>query len=151
MICMAAEASSRIKPRAKSYWPKVVAPDFEWTANRAQASTKPEIDYIHRTAAGAEIYFVANRSSNAVALNCTFRVNGLAPELWDAVSGEHHFARAYAGNGRAHVPAAPFRSVRLDVRCFPRSGGAASVHAARQLARVWDCAQRTFRPVDGPF
>jgi hypothetical protein len=73
---------------------KGLAPDFAWTAG-SETGAKPEIDYIHRAAAGAEIYFVMNRSSNAVALEGRFRVQGLAPELWDAVSGEHHFAAAY--------------------------------------------------------
>ncbi len=79
-------------------------PDFEWTT-AGETTAKPEIDFIHRTVSGAEIYFVANRSSNAVALDCTFRVRGLAPELWDAVSGEHHFAPAYAGkDGHTTLP-----------------------------------------------
>ncbi len=83
---------------------KGLAPDFEWTAGGG-AGAKPEIDFIHRTAPGAEIYFVANRSSNAVALDCAFRAPGLAPELWDAVSGQHHFAAAYAEKaGRTTLP-----------------------------------------------
>jgi hypothetical protein len=78
-----------------------VKPDFEWSAAGGQA----EIDFIHRTAPGAEIYFVANRQSNAVALNCAFRVDGKKPELWDAVTGEHHFARAYSQeDGRTRLP-----------------------------------------------
>jgi hypothetical protein len=31
-----------------------------------------------------------------VALRCRFRIVNKAPELWDAVSGEHYFARAYS-------------------------------------------------------
>jgi hypothetical protein len=73
---------------------KGLAPDFQWTP--VDPGAKPEIDFIHRTDAGAEIYFVANRTNDAVTLDCAFRVHGLAPELWDAVSGEHHFAAAYA-------------------------------------------------------
>jgi hypothetical protein len=81
-----------------------LAPDFEWTP-ADETGAKPEIDFIHRTAPGAEIYFVANRSSNAVALDCAFRVHGLAPELWDAVSGQHRFAVAYAEkDGRTTLP-----------------------------------------------
>ena len=81
---------------------KGVKPDFEW---QSQDATEPEIDYIHRTVDGTEIYFVANRSTNAAALNCTFRVADKAPELWDAVSGGHRFASAYSQtDGRTTLP-----------------------------------------------
>jgi hypothetical protein len=83
---------------------KGLAPDFAWTAQSATGA-KPEIDFIHRTGAGTEIYFVMNRSSNAVALEGTFRVKDLAPEFWDAVSGQHQFAADYsAKDGCTTVP-----------------------------------------------
>lgn len=83
---------------------KGLPPDFEWTA-ASETGARPDIDFIHRAAAGAEIYFVANRSSNAVALECAFRVKGLAPELWDAVSGQRRFAADYAEkDGRTALP-----------------------------------------------
>ena len=63
------------------------------------------LDYIHRTTADAEIYFIANRATNAVAVNCAFRVAGKAPELWSAVTGERKFAPAYEEKaGRVFVP-----------------------------------------------
>jgi hypothetical protein len=81
---------------------KGVKPDFEWDC---AGGASPEIGFIHRRDGEAEIYFIANRSTNAAALNCTFRVAGKAPELWDAVSGEHRFATAYAENeGRTRLP-----------------------------------------------
>jgi hypothetical protein len=72
---------------------KGVKPDFQWTTDGA---IQLEIDFIHRRAGDADIYFVANRSTNDAPLSCTLRVQGWAPELWDAVSGEHHFAAAYS-------------------------------------------------------
>ncbi len=63
------------------------------------------LDYIHRTTEDAEIYFVANRSTNAVAVNCNFRVTGKAPELWNPVTGERRFAAAYQEtDGHITVP-----------------------------------------------
>jgi len=63
------------------------------------------LDYIHRTTDDAEIYFVANRATNAVAVNCAFRVTGKAPELWNAVTGERKFAPAYEEkDGRIFLP-----------------------------------------------
>jgi hypothetical protein len=62
-------------------------------------------DYIHRQTGDSEIYFIANRSTNSVSMNCAFRVAGRAPELWDPVTGEHKFAAAYEEtDGRTLVP-----------------------------------------------
>jgi len=81
-----------------------VPPDCEFTStNGSQRAT--DFDYIHRTTGGAEIYFVANRASNAVTATVAFRVRGKAPELWNAVTGERKFAAAYEGkDGRTLVP-----------------------------------------------
>jgi hypothetical protein len=72
-----------------------IKPDFECAGNNPET----EIDYFHRRDGAAEIYFVASRGKQPEALQATFRVSGKAPELWDAVSGEHRFADAYAENG----------------------------------------------------
>ena len=45
------------------------------------------IRYTHRTLPGTEIYFVSNRSDEAVATACTFRAGGLKPLLWDPMTG----------------------------------------------------------------
>ena len=77
-----------------------IAPDCEFV----NAGEWP-LDYIHRTTAAAEIYFIANRATNAVAVNCAFRVAGKAPELWNAITGERKFAPAYEEKaGRVFVP-----------------------------------------------
>jgi hypothetical protein len=70
---------------------KGVKPDFEFES----PSSLTQIDYVHRVADGAEIYFVANRSTNRVSAVCRFRVSGKAPELWNPVTGERKFAAAY--------------------------------------------------------
>ncbi len=63
------------------------------------------LNFIHRTADSAEIYFVANRSNAWVNGRCTFRVTGKAPELWDPVTGQRRFAAAYEQrNGRTTLP-----------------------------------------------
>jgi len=77
-----------------------VKPDFEWSG---QAGLP--INYIHRRAGHAEIYFVANRSNVAASVTCTFRVAGLAPELWNPVTGKRRVAAAYKeSDGRTIVP-----------------------------------------------
>jgi len=77
-----------------------VKPDCEF-----MDAAGPSFDYIHRTTVGAEIYFVANRATEAAATTVAFRVSGKAPELWNAVTGEHKFAAAYEEkDGRTFVP-----------------------------------------------
>jgi hypothetical protein len=74
--------------------------DFEYT--------KPEPDanlmFLHRKLADGDIYFVDNRSDQAENLDATFRVDGKAPELWDAASGTTHPASYSIANGRTTVP-----------------------------------------------
>ncbi|MBC8095510.1 MAG: glycoside hydrolase [Akkermansiaceae bacterium] len=78
-----------------------VLPDFESAVTTGEA----EINYIHRRDGEAEIYFVANRATNAVAIKAAFRVTGKAPELWDAVSGECRLATDFSeAGGRTVVP-----------------------------------------------
>ena len=45
------------------------------------------LNWIHRRAAGMEIYFVANPTGSAVESRCAFRVKGLRPELWNPETG----------------------------------------------------------------
>jgi hypothetical protein len=59
-----------------------VPPDFE-------AGGPPGgIDYIHRKAGEAEVYFVCNRSDAWENISCTFRVAGKTPEIWLPDTGE---------------------------------------------------------------
>jgi hypothetical protein len=58
-----------------------VTPDF------LTADNDPVL-YNHRTVDGTEIYFVSNQSDRPVTIKPQFRVMGLLPELWDAVTGE---------------------------------------------------------------
>jgi hypothetical protein len=91
-----------------------IQPDCEFLSTlnpgsrRSAAQTdqpSSSFDYIHRTAAGAEIYFVANRTNVAATATIAFRVSGRAPELWNAVTGGHKFAVAYEEkDGRTFVP-----------------------------------------------
>ena len=78
-----------------------VPPDCEF-----QAGANSQLDYIHRTDGSAEIYFVANRTTNSeTAMTTAFRVISKVPELWNPVTGEHKFAAGYEEKGgRTYVP-----------------------------------------------
>jgi hypothetical protein len=60
-----------------------VPPDFA-CQSQTQAAL---VDFIHRRTEDAEIYFVANRRGASLQADCTFRVGGPQPELWDPVTG----------------------------------------------------------------
>ena len=63
------------------------------------------LDYLHRISGDTDIYFVANPTNFTVDATVAFRVKGKAPELWNAVTGEHQFAAAYQEqDGRTQVP-----------------------------------------------
>lgn len=59
-------------------------------------------DYIHRRSAEADVYFVAGEGQ----ADCSFRVGGKEPELWDPVSGQTRDAVWYRNDdsGRTIVP-----------------------------------------------
>ena len=47
-----------------------------------------EIDYIHCTLDGADVYFVSNQTPAPRFAVCAFRATGRRPELWDPLTGE---------------------------------------------------------------
>ena len=52
----------------------------------------PEIGFIHRRTADAEIYFIANTSNKRQQVSATFPLPGMKPELWDPFTGTVSFA-----------------------------------------------------------
>ena len=46
-----------------------------------------DLHYIHRRTPDMDIYFVANTNPEPIERNCSFRVTGSLPELWDPESG----------------------------------------------------------------
>jgi hypothetical protein len=70
-----------------------VAPDCRF------AGDDPAL-YVHRTVHGNEVYFITNQSDQTIRINPQFRVCGMQPELWDAVSGAIRLLPAFEQNGR---------------------------------------------------
>ena len=58
-----------------------VSPDFACTNKGAR------LNYIHRMANGADLYFVASSKTVGAEEACTFRVSGKVPELWHPDTG----------------------------------------------------------------
>ena len=61
----------------------------------ADFAADAKLNWIHRLANGAEIYFVANPSKTTIETRCTFRVSGLRPELWNPETGEMTLLATY--------------------------------------------------------
>jgi hypothetical protein len=76
------------------------ARDFEFTHHEPDAS----LMFLHRKLADGDIYFVDNRDDRTEDVNATFRVDGKAPELWDAASGTTYPASYSIASGRTTVP-----------------------------------------------
>lgn len=54
----------------------------------ASATEGADITFIHRKIGKANVYFVSNQRERQQTLDCTFRVSGFQPELWDAETGK---------------------------------------------------------------
>ncbi len=86
-----------------------VAPDFEHDGD-----AETFLDWIHRSEASREIYFLVNRKDREELRTCTFRVSGRRPQIFDPVTGDIRDARAFVqSGGRTSLPLvfAPFGSI----------------------------------------
>ncbi|MDR1153454.1 MAG: glycoside hydrolase [Bacteroidales bacterium] len=80
---------------------KGIGADFQIAGN----SDVDTYDYIHYVVAEKDVYFVSNQTGERVDMNCTFRISGFRPELWDALSGEIRIAGAFTQKeGTTTVP-----------------------------------------------
>jgi len=78
-----------------------VAPDFSYTAKRADAA----FSWNHRKTDAGDLYFVANRQRRAEELVASFRVTGGTPQVWNAENGERHPAALHTvSDGRTLLP-----------------------------------------------
>ncbi|MGN6555952.1 MAG: glycosyl hydrolase, partial [Verrucomicrobiota bacterium] len=77
-----------------------VKPDFSY-----DQSQRSKLVFIHRLDRSADIYFVANQRQRFESLECSFRVSGKTPELWNAQTGQIEKAPVWRQeNDRTIVP-----------------------------------------------
>ena len=100
-------------------------------------------EYTHRRDGGAEIYFVSGTGK----ADCTFRVSGKQPELWDPVSGKINaeVGGQRTADGRTHLT--------LDL---PEHGSVFAVfrnpaRASRVESRASGVARPEVLPLSGPW
>ena len=74
-------------------------PDFDYSKPEADA----EILALHRRLDHGHLYFLTNRLNRAERITASFRVSGMAPELWNAVTGKIAPAGYRVVNGRTEI------------------------------------------------
>ncbi|RRA50197.1 glycoside hydrolase [Acidipila sp. EB88] len=77
-----------------------IDPDFTQPASSPDHS----LFFVHRRIADGDIYFVDNRSTQAVDIRADFRVTGKEPELWYAETGTMRAAGYSIADGHTSVP-----------------------------------------------
>ena len=64
-----------------------------------------DVLWTHRTMQGMDIYFLTNQSDDAIQFTPSFRVSGMKPQLWDAITGEIKPLTEYTeADGRTSIP-----------------------------------------------
>jgi len=119
------------------------APDFAYSGT-------PEMvrSICRRHDDGTLVWFVAYPSTNAATVRCSFRTTGLAPQLWDAETGERFRPYDWASaNGRTEVTL-PFRPCGSWFVVFPAQ---ADRSALPPLADPSKEATLPFAKLDGPW
>lgn len=80
---------------------KEVEPDFDFIGS----VENDKLDFIHRSAENAEIYFIRNSTGQKVYGNAIFRVDGSQPEMWDPVSGVMNKVAVFSSeSGKTTMP-----------------------------------------------
>jgi len=64
-----------------------------------------DVLWTHRTMPGKDIYFLTNQSDKEISFAPSFRIKGMQPQLWDAITGETRVLKEFTSiNGRTTVP-----------------------------------------------
>ncbi len=116
--------------------------------------------YIHRKAGDLDIYFVSHQENRQMDMDCTFRIAGKYPELWDPETGSMRVLPEFVEkDGRTSVPLRfepmqswfvvfkdiiqnPVASSQKQNRNFPE------LKAVTEIAGAWEVQ---FDPKWGPF
>ncbi|MEN8202539.1 MAG: glycosyl hydrolase [Bacteroidota bacterium] len=120
----------------------------------AQSQVEKDVDagdapvlWTHRSMPGMEIYFITNQGDDEIEIEPSFRVTGLKPQLWDAVSGEiRHLGNYSDERGRTTVPL-KMEGQRSWFVVFTNNGDAAIEPAAETNFPEFEL----LTGVEGPF
>ena len=79
-----------------------IQPDFDYS----NPEGKTRVDFVHRRAADADIYFVSNRNERSEPIELSLRMTGKEAEIWRADDGSISDASYRIADGRTIVPIA---------------------------------------------
>lgn len=117
-------------------------PDFRFRSDQWGTN----LQYIHYTLDGTEIYFISNQNLRSEKAECQFRVSGLQPELWDPVTGEIRGLPEFRSNqGQTFVPMefAPRQSFFV---VFRKAAKRALTAGKKNFPRI-----KAVREINGPW
>jgi len=106
-------ANKEANPEIKKYGNGYVVDELDLKSTLRNLKIEKDIDlgndvpvlWTHRSMPGMEIYFLTNQSEKAINFEPSFRVSGLKPQLWDALTGEIRRLHEYTEkDGRISVP-----------------------------------------------
>lgn len=93
--------------KKKKYGNGLVLNNMTMEEALAEIQLKPDVQlnnrevlYIHRSTVEGDLYFLTNQADKPVTIDPAFRVSGLQPELWDAVSGSTRELPEYSFAGK---------------------------------------------------
>lgn len=127
---------------------EMLAPDLLWSL----PEDRPDIGFVHRETAEADVYFVVNTANRPVSGNARFRISRAGgPQRWDAVTGKTFAVRRGVKTTREAIivplDLAPYESTFVIFPRFEATGvlpevtGSPSVEeTSLDLGQHWDVA-----------
>jgi hypothetical protein len=115
-------------------------PDFNYQG----MDDRTRLDYIHRRTESEDIYFINNRNERWEKVECTFRVSGRQPELWNPETGQVKKIPVYNIKGKLTHLSLHLKPAESVFVVFQES--APAVHYAR-LEAIKDNGKQEIEPV----
>ena len=119
-------------------------PDFEHNG----LSDGGAIYWIHRKMEGADMYFVTSHWQPEEKLECTFRVSGKQPEIWDPVTGTMRDAMAFRQEGGRTIVPLEFGPCGSTFVIFRKHIDA---HSAGKAKANYPLADEVLHTLSGPW
>jgi len=123
-----------------------IVPDFEATSS---------IDFIHRRTDDCDCWFIANLTNQPVEADCSFRITGRCPELWDPVRAKKRAVTDYKSTEKQTVIPISFAPFQSFFAVFPKNAsgkpanGMKNFPALQTLMTLYGAWQVSFDPAMG--